>query len=421
MTSFFILSENTLVYAQRMTIPSVETTSSRTVLLGHENTVQPQILKTYPDGTKKIVPLAALNTRDEGQDFGGPPQLTLYTDNPDAVTPAHQGRLSVAPIGTVSTPTSVSTVLPSSPDPLVAANSNTAAGDPMVGVGSSDPMGGSLANPMSGGSAPLDPLAGSPPKANAPPLQTVSGKSAPLVEDSGTIQLGVWDGFFLNAGIGGSLQNQLTASRIWNGSNRQAYPYTITNSVGNINYNGTVTGESFTFQPGFRFDTEFGYNIYEWLGVGFQTGVVYNGLQNYTISGNLNLIVPGYGTISGSGDFNFPADGDLIQVPLQMNAILRWPGAVAIRPFLGFGVGAVWQELDVNTIHVGPLDVPGGYGRSGFQFGWNAQLGLTYVVEPGIDFYAASKVLSSCMPVIGNYQFQNSYNFAFEVGIQSRF
>jgi hypothetical protein len=25
------------------------------------------------------------------------------------------------------------------------------------------------------------------------------------------------------------------------------------------------------------------------------------------------------------------------------------------------------------------------------------------------------------MPVIGNYQFENSYNFAVEVGIQSRF
>ena len=32
------------------------------------------VLKTYPDGTKKIVPLEALNFRDDGAAFGGPPK-----------------------------------------------------------------------------------------------------------------------------------------------------------------------------------------------------------------------------------------------------------------------------------------------------------------------------------------------------------
>ena len=34
------------------------------------------VLKTYPDGTKKIVPLEALNFRDDGAAFGGPPKLS---------------------------------------------------------------------------------------------------------------------------------------------------------------------------------------------------------------------------------------------------------------------------------------------------------------------------------------------------------
>ena len=67
---------------------------------------------------------------------------------------------------------------------------------------------------MGGGasSTPIDPLAGAAPK-TAPPLQTVSGKPAPIVSDTTTLQLGEWESFFLNAGIGGALQGQLTARR----------------------------------------------------------------------------------------------------------------------------------------------------------------------------------------------------------------
>ena len=156
-------------------------------------------------------------------------------------------------------------------------------------------------------------------------------------------------------------------------------------------------------------DVEFGYNFYEWLGVGLQTGMTYNGLLQY----NQELV--------GGGSFHNSADGELVQVPVQINGILRWPGQVKFRPFIGGGVGAIWQQLDVNNYYVNTLDIQGNYCRSAFQFGWNAQLGLTYTVEPGLDFYGAFKMMSAFMPVIGNYQFENSYNFALEVGIQSRF
>ncbi|NDF17583.1 MAG: hypothetical protein EB079_06430, partial [Verrucomicrobia bacterium] len=60
------------------------------------------VLKIYPDGTKKIVPLVALNYRDDGAAFGGPPKLSLYPEpapRSDRLTPASPERLSVAPIG----------------------------------------------------------------------------------------------------------------------------------------------------------------------------------------------------------------------------------------------------------------------------------------------------------------------------------
>lgn len=163
-------------------------------------------------------------------------------------------------------------------------------------------------------------------------------------------------------------------------------------------------------------DVEFGYNFYEWLGIGLQTGLIYNGISQYNATFNAS---PGGGLPAGS--YNMSADGELVQVPVQINGILRWPGQIKLRPFVGGGIGAVWQQLDVNNYYLANTDIQGNYCRSAFQFGWNAQVGLTYTVEPGLDFYGAFKMLSAFMPVIGNYQFENSYNFAVEIGVQSRF
>ena len=373
-----------------------------------------QILKTYPDGTKKIVPLEALNHHDDGASYGGPPRLSLYQGPTPSPIPSSGSpeRLSVAPIGIDGQVANLNTSVPVSPDAL-AGSTQMAAADPMGGGLSGNPMGGGGAmggDPMGGGAsaAPVDPLAGGTQK-SAPPLQTVSGKPAPIVGDTTMVQLGEWESFFLNAGIGGSLQGQLTARRIWNGNNRQAYPFSPNPDI-------ELSGENFTFQPGFRLDVEFGYNFYEWLGVGLQTGLTYNGISQYnpTVSESADPDIQ-------PGSYHLSADGELVQVPVQINGILRWPGQVKCRPFIGGGIGAIWQQLDVNNYYFGTDDIQGNYCRSAFQFGWNAQVGLTYTVEPGLDFYGAFKMLSAFMPVIGNYQFENSYNFAVEVGIQSRF
>ncbi|NDE85868.1 MAG: hypothetical protein EB056_07615, partial [Verrucomicrobia bacterium] len=85
------------------------------------------------------------------------------------------------------------------------------------------------------------------------------------------------------------------------------------------------------------------------------------------------------------------------------------------------GIGAIWQQLDVNNYYFNTSDVQGNYCRSAFQFGFNAQLGANYTVTPGVDFYGVFKLLGAFTPRIGNYDFENSYNFALEVGLQSRF
>ena len=422
--SFSDLSRAQRIFLPPTTDPSppiAPTSSSESPPLrgGPENSL---VLKIYPDGTKKIVPLEALNFRDEGSAFGGPPKLSIYQDTakpPTALSPTSPERLTLASIGTATGSSTLTANLPPSADPL-AGVTQVAVADPMGG-GTSNPMaGGPAADPMGGGgsAAPVDPLAGSAPK-NAPPLQTVSGKPAPIVGDTTMVELGEWENFFLNAGIGGSLQGQLTARRIYNGTNRQAYPYGPAAGSSPPYNQVQISGENFTFNPGFRLDVEFGYNFYEWLGVGLQTGLTYNGINQYNISIDQPYTV-GSQTFQ-PGSYHFSADGELVQVPVQINAILRWPGQMKLRPFIGGGIGAVWQQLDVNNYYAGPFDVQGNYCRSAFQFGWNAQAGLTYTVEPGLDFYGAFKMLSAFMPVIGNYQFSNTYNFAIEVGVQSRF
>ncbi len=390
-------------HAQRLTLPpataaSPSQPSQATSPYSSDSlsTDHAEILKIYPDGTKRIVPISDLNFRDDGAAFGGPPQLSVYS-NPSNDKKSSPERLSVAPIGIDGSPSSVPATIPPSPNPLAA--TQTAAGDPMGGSAPSDPMGGSVSSssdPM-GGSGPVDPLSGAPPKGSPPPLQTVSGRAAPVSSIENSVDLGTYDDFFMNAAIGGSIQGQLTARRVYNGTNMQAYPY-----------NG-ISSENFTFQPGFRFDTEFGYNIYDWLGVSLQTGIIYNAINQYNV------------TFTNGDSYHNSCNGELVQVPIQVDGIVRWPGATAFKPFIGGGIGAIWQQLDVNNYYLGPNDVQGNYCRSAFQFGFNGQLGANYTVAPGVDFYGVFKLLGAFTPRIGNYDFATSYNFALEVGIQSRF
>ena len=397
---FNLFSSQTL-HAQRLTLPELTPTSSSTAptpstpspqtITASTSSQEDQVLKTYPDGTKRVVPLSSLNFRDDGESFGGPPQLSVVP-NSAIPTPPASPKLSIAPIGDATTPATAPVPLPAAADSAV-----------QIPMATPDPM---------GGSAPVDPLSGAP--TTPTPLQTVSGKPAPL-SDGGvsTADLGTYDDFFINTSVGGSIQGQLTARRVFNGNNMQAYPYDVPNS------DAFISAENFTFEPGFRFDIEFGYNIYDWLGVSLQSGVIYNALDQY----NLSVATAGtiYGQTFAAGSYQLPADGELLQVPIQIDGILRWPGKTPFKPFIGGGVGAIWQQLDVNNFTFGTTNIQANYCRSAFQFGYNAQIGANYTVAPGVDFYGVFKLLGAFTPRIGNYDFENSYNFALEAGIQSRF
>ena len=400
---FNLFSSQTL-HAQRLTLPELTPTSStiapnpstpsRQTITASTSSQEDQVLKTYPDGTKRVVPLSSLNFRDDGESFGGTQQLSVIP-NSAIPTPPASPKLSIAPIGDATTPATAPVPLPAAADSAV-----------QIPMATPDPM---------GGSAPVDPLSGAP--TTPTPLQTVSGKPAPLSDGGvGSADLGTYDDFFINASVGGSIQGQLTARRVYNGNNMQAYPFTPTSGL----LSGeTITAENFTFEPGFRFDVEFGYNIYDWLAVSLQSGVIYNALDQYNVSVSTPFSFNGQNYNAGS--YQLPADGELLQVPIQIDGILRWPGKTPFKPFIGGGVGAIWQQLDVNNFTFGTTNIQANYCRSAFQFGYNAQIGANYTVAPGVDFYGVFKLLGAFTPRIGNYDFENSYNFALEAGIQSRF
>jgi hypothetical protein len=277
--------------AQRLTLPeSASSSPAPNLSTPPPVEAQGQILKTYPNGTKRVVPLSSLNSWDDGKDFGGPPTLSFLEPTPTQNSSSSKN-LSIAPIGDATTPATAPVPLPSAADSTI-----------QIPMANPDPMGGSAM----GGSAPVDPLSGAP--TTPTPLQTVSGKPAPLSDGGvGTTDLGTYDDFFMNASVGGSIQGQLTARRVFNGNNMQAYPLEGSGSFLGFPATGSITAENFTFQPGFRFDTQFGYNIYDWLGISLESGVIYNALQNYTVSVNGQITLSPTETFSGE-DIDWPKE-----------------------------------------------------------------------------------------------------------------
>ena len=116
---FNLFSSQTL-HAQRLTLPELTPTSSSTApspstpspqtITASTSYQEDQVLKTYPDGTKRVVPLSSLNFRDDGESFGGPPQLSVIP-NSAIPTPPASPKLFIAPIGHATTP-------PPAPAPL---------------------------------------------------------------------------------------------------------------------------------------------------------------------------------------------------------------------------------------------------------------------------------------------------------------
>lgn len=161
----------------------------------------------------------------------------------------------------------------------------------------------------------------------------------------------------------------------------------------------------FVFQPGIRYDLEAQYNVNEWFRTGIETAFVYNQLHSSQTDNTLT-----YNNSTGIGN------GGLFQVPVLYSATFRFPSEGPVQGYVGGGVGANWNVLQVSTGGGQP------YTSYHWNWAWQVTAGFTYCVIEGLDLDIGYKLLSSPNPNFADAgQFKPSYNHAAEIGLAWRF
>lgn len=111
--------------------------------------------------------------------------------------------------------------------------------------------------------------------------------------------------------------------------------------------------------PGVRIDFAPGYNFCNYFGVELNTGFIWNSLDSFQ---------------TGSGSFR--VEGDLLQIPVFGNIILKYPTPIQLTPFIGAGGGGSYIRLDFDNTP----------GEAGDDFFPAYQLfgGIRYELDPGM-------------------------------------
>jgi len=172
---------------------------------------------------------------------------------------------------------------------------------------------------------------------------------------------------------------------------------------------------SVAFNPGLRFDLEPAYNVTDWFRVGVETAFIYNSIQRLSVN-DVNTY-PGDDTLGNGG---------LFQVPVLANIRFQFPSEGAWKGYLGGGVGAGWNVLQISAVST---DAP--YTSYQWNFMYQLTAGFTYTIAPGFDLDIGYKMLSAPNPSFQNSgelggildpgQFKASYNHTVEVGLAWRF
>lgn len=179
-----------------------------------------------------------------------------------------------------------------------------------------------------------------------------------------------------------------------------AFQQPLSGRSGNgINYQKLV------FQPGIRYDLEAQYNVTDWFRTGVETAFVYNQLHSSQLNNTTD-----YNQSTAIGN------GGLFQVPVLYSANFRFPSDGPWQGYVGGGLGANWNVLQVSSGGSSP------YSSYHWNWAWQATAGFTYCVAPGLDLDISYKLLSSVNPNFADLgQFKPSYNHAAEIGLAWRF
>jgi opacity protein-like surface antigen len=102
---------------------------------------------------------------------------------------------------------------------------------------------------------------------------------------------------------------------------------------------GPVSGSEVRYDTGVRFSIGGGYQFNEWLGAGFETGLIYNSAKS----------------VSGSSR----ADFGVGHVPFLANVVLQCPRTAPVVPFVGVGAGFAGSTIDIDNFTMGGTTVTG--------------------------------------------------------------
>jgi opacity protein-like surface antigen len=94
-----------------------------------------------------------------------------------------------------------------------------------------------------------------------------------------------------------------------------------------------TTNFELTLDPGLRFDVAPGYNFNRYVGLEFNTGVVWNTVDSIEVEDGRSISV----------------DGTLWQIPFLANVILRYPTDIQLTPFVGAGGGGLLMGITVDN------------------------------------------------------------------------
>lgn len=129
-----------------------------------------------------------------------------------------------------------------------------------------------------------------------------------------------------------------------------------------------------TFTPGIRFGVGMGYAFNDWFSMEFGPSLLWNPLNVYG-DDDLSVSIDG-DHYRGSAEINL--DGAFYQVPLMTNFLFHIPTNSPWRPFVGGGVGANFNYLNITKVLGYSLSDANG---SCWSFGYQAIAGVEYAFE----------------------------------------
>lgn len=130
-----------------------------------------------------------------------------------------------------------------------------------------------------------------------------------------------------------------------------------------------LSGVKVKFDPGVRWSVGGGYNFNEYVGIGLETGFIYNNVKSVTSGGD-------------SADI----DASLSHIPMMANVTLRYdkPECKWV-PYLGGGAGGDVSILSLDNV----AGVEGT--ESDLVFAWQVFAGVRYKINPHISIGAGYK------------------------------